>query len=145
AAIGWRRDWNRPMAYVLAVGVVAFVLHVVATGFGPQQSGALIGWVSVGLMAGFSLVVGAVGLVSTVRGSESAPDRLVMVGAMVLLLAATDLSVLWNSQVPFPGPAVLDRVLTVLTYAVALGVLIAGLRLVRVGKAARAQLDSAGS
>lgn len=143
AALGWRRDWHRPMAYVLAVGIVAFVLHVVGTGFEPQQSGIVVGWVSVALVAGFSMVVGAVGLISTVYRRESAPDRLVTVGAMVLLLAATDLTGLWNSQLPFPGPAVLDRVLTVLTYGVALGVIVAGLRLVRVAKAARAALESA--
>jgi hypothetical protein len=50
---------------------------------------------------------------------------------MVLLLAATDISVLWNSQLPFAGPAVLDRALTAITYATALGLLVAGGRLVR--------------
>ena len=90
AAIGWRRNWHRPMAYVVATATLAFVLHVLGTGFAPQQSGPVVGSVSVVLVAGFSVVIGAIGLLSTVRRSESAPDRLVVVGATVLLLAATD-------------------------------------------------------
>ena len=53
------------------------------------------------------MVIGAVAVHSTLRRSESAPDRVITVGIMVLLLAATDISVLWNSQLPFAGPAVL--------------------------------------
>lgn len=137
AAIGWRRDWHRPMAAAVAVGILAFVAHVLGTGFIPQQSGPVFGWIGVGAISAFSLLIGAVTVVSTLRRSESAPDRLVTVAAMVLLLAATDLSVLWYSQLPFPGPAGLDRGLTVLAYASAVGVLIAGLRLVRVARAMR--------
>ncbi|MGB7795586.1 MAG: hypothetical protein WBL53_04880, partial [Pseudonocardiaceae bacterium] len=132
AAIGRRRNWHRPMAYVVAAVILAFVLHVLGTGFAPQQSGPVVGWFSVVLVAGFSVVIGTVGLVSTVRRSESAPDRLVVLGAMVLLLAAADLTGLWNSQLPFPGPAVLDRALTVVTYGIALGLIVAGVHLVRV-------------
>ena len=83
AAIGWRRNWHRPMAYVVATATLAFVLHVLGTAFAPQQSGPVVGWVSVALVAGFSVVIGAIGLLSTVRRSESAPDRLVVVGATV--------------------------------------------------------------
>jgi hypothetical protein len=135
--LGRRRDWHRPMAAVVVVGIVAFVAHVLGTGFLPQQSGPVFGWIGVGGMSAFSLVIGAVTVVSTLRRSEAAPDRLVTVGAMVLLLAATDISVLWYSQLPFPGPAALDRALTVLAYASAIGVLIVGIRLVRVARSAR--------
>jgi hypothetical protein len=131
AAIGWMRSWHRPMAAVIGVGILAFVLHLLGTGFAPQQNGPVFGWVGVGAVGAFSLLIGGVAVVSTLRGSESAPDRVVTVGIMVLLLAATDISVLWNSQLPFAGPAVLDRGLTVLTYAAALGLLVGGARLVR--------------
>jgi hypothetical protein len=131
AAIGWMRSWHRPMAAVIGVGILAFVLHLLGTGFAPQQNGPVLGWVGVGAVGAFSLLIGGVAVVSTLRRSESAPDRVVTVGIMILLLAATDISVLWNSQLPFAGPAVLDRSLTVLTYAVALGLLVGGARLVR--------------
>jgi hypothetical protein len=131
AAIGWRRNWHRPMAAVIAGGILAFALHLLGTGFAPQQSGPLFGWIGVGAVAAFSILIGAVAVISTLRRSESAPDRVITVGIMVLLLAATDISVLWNSQLPFAGPAVLDRALTVLAYATALGLLVAGGRLVR--------------
>jgi hypothetical protein len=139
AAIGWMRDWHRPMAAVVAVGILAFVAHVLGTGFAPQQSGPLIGWVGVGLVVAFALLVGVVSTVSTLRRSESAPDRAVTVGAIILLLAATDISVLWNSQLPFPGPGALDRGLTVIFYAAALGLIIAGIRLVRMVRSSRVQ------
>jgi hypothetical protein len=131
AAIGWMRSWHRPMAAVIGAGILAFVLHLLGTGFAPQQNGPVLGWVGVGAVGAFSLLIGGVAVVSTLRRSESAPDRVVTVGIMILLLAATDISVLWNSQLPFAGPAVLDRSLTVLTYAVALGLLVGGARLVR--------------
>ena len=137
ATIGWRRDWHRPMAAVIAGGILAFVLHLLGTGFAPQQGGPVFGWIGVGAVAAFSMLIGAVALISTLRRSESAPDRVITVGIMVLLLAATDISVLWNSQLPFAGPAVLDRALTAITYATALGLLVAGGRLVRERSLAR--------
>ena len=131
AAIGWRRNWHRPMAAVIAGGILAFVLHLLGTGFAPQQGGPVFGWIGVGAVGAFSMLIGAVAVISTLRRSESAPDRAITVGIMVLLLAATDISVLWNSQLPFAGPAVLDRALTAIAYATALGLLVAGGRLVR--------------
>ncbi|MGH4000601.1 MAG: hypothetical protein ACRDTJ_24415, partial [Pseudonocardiaceae bacterium] len=137
AAIGWMRNWHRPMAAVVTAGILAFVLHLLGTAFIPQQGGQAFGWIGVGAVGAFSLLIGTVAVVSTVRRKQSAPDRLVTVGIMVLLLAATDISVLWNSQLPFAGPAVLDRFLTVLTYATALGLLVAGVRLVRQARSER--------
>ncbi|MGH3985587.1 MAG: hypothetical protein ACRDST_23625 [Pseudonocardiaceae bacterium] len=137
AAIGWRRNWHRPMAAVIAGGILAFVLHLLGTGFAPQQGGPVFGWIGVGAVGAFSMLIGAVAVLSTVRRSESAPDRVITVGIMVLLLAATDISVLWNSQLPFAGPAVLDRGLTAITYATALGLLVAGGRLVHERSLAR--------
>lgn len=131
STLGWVRNWHRPMAAVVATGILAFGLHLLGTGLAPQQSGPVLGWVGIGAVSAFALVIGAVTVVSTLRRRESAPDRVVTTGIMVLLLAATDISVLWNSQLPFAGPAVLDRGLTVLTYATALGLLVAGVRLVR--------------
>ena len=58
---------------------------------------------------------------------------------MVLILAATDITVLWNSQLPFAGPAALDRGLIMLAYAIALGLIVAGVRLVRVARSPGAQ------
>jgi hypothetical protein len=130
SAISWKQNWHRPMAAAIAGGILAFVLHLLGTGFAPQQGGPVFGWIGVGAVAAFSMLIGAVSVLSTVRRSESAPDRVITVGFMVLLLAATDISVLWNSQLPFAGPAVLDRALTVITYATALGLLVAGARLV---------------
>lgn len=137
ATIGWRRNWRRPMAAVIAGGILAFVLHLMGTGFAPQQGGPFFGWIGVGAVGAFSMLIGTVAVLSTLRGSESAPDRVITVGIMVLLLAATDISVLWNSQLPFAGPPVLDRALTAITYATALGLLVAGGRLVRERSLAR--------
>lgn len=131
AAISWMQDWQRPMAAVVAAGTLAFVVHVVGTGFAPQQGGPLFGWIGVAAVAAFSLVVGAVTVVSALRRSETAASRIITAGIVVLLLAFTDISVIWNSQLPFAGPAVLDRGLVVLAYATALGLFIAGARLTR--------------
>jgi hypothetical protein len=131
AAIGWLRNWHRPMAAVVVVGVLAFALHLLGTGFTPQENGPVLGWIGVGAVGAFTLLVGAVTVVSTLRRSQAAAVRVVTAGAVIVLLAATDISVLWYSQLPFAGPAMLDRGLTVLTYATALGLLIAGLRLTR--------------
>jgi hypothetical protein len=128
------------MAAVVGVGMLAFVVHVLGTGFMPQQNGRVFGWIGVSAICAFSLLIGTITVVSTVRRSAAAPDRLVTFGAMVLLLAATDISVLWYSQVPFPGPALLDRALTVLTYASALGVFLGGLRLVRAARSMQLHL-----
>ncbi len=137
AAIGWMRNWHRPMAAVVTAGILAFVLHLLGTAFIPQQGGQAFGWIGVGAVGAFSLLIGTVAVVSTVRRKQSAPDRLVTVGIMILLLAATDISVLWNSQLPFAGPAALDRGLTVLTYATALGLLVGGVHLVRQARSGR--------
>ncbi|MDT7712852.1 MAG: hypothetical protein QOG46_1541 [Pseudonocardiales bacterium] len=141
ATIGWMRNWHRPMAAVVTAGILAFALHVLGTGFAPQQNGPVFGWVGVGLVTGFALLVGAVSAVSALRGSESAPDRAVTAGGIVLILAAADISVLWNSQLPFPGPGGLDRGLTVISYAAAIGLIIAGARLVRLARSRRTQVE----
>ncbi len=145
SAVGWMRNWHRPMAAVVATGILAFGLHLLGTGLAPQQSGPLLGWVGIGAVGAFALVIGAVTVVSTLRRRVTAPDRVVTTGIMVLLLAATDISVLWNSQLPFAGPAVLDRGLTVLTYAVAVGLLVAGVRLVRQARQATSDTATASS
>jgi hypothetical protein len=85
-------------------------------------------------------------VISTLRRTEAAAARVITAGTLLVLLAATDISVLWYSQLPFAGPAVLDRGLTVLTYATALGLLIAGVRLVRERKSDTTEsLDTTGS
>ncbi|MGH4025160.1 MAG: hypothetical protein ACRDRV_11335 [Pseudonocardiaceae bacterium] len=145
SALGWVRNWRRSMAAVVTVGVLAFVLHLLGTGFAPQGNGALFAWIGIGAVGGFALLIGAVAVLSTVRGKASAPERIVMAGIMVLVLAATDITVLWNSQLPFGGPAALDRALTVLTYATALGMLVAGVRLVRRQRQASAEAGAAGT
>ena len=131
SALGWVRNWRPAMASVVTVGVLAFVVHLLGTGFAPQESGAVFAWIGIAAVGGFALLIGAVAVLSTVRGKASAPERIVTTGIMVLVLAATDITVLWNSQLPFAGPAVLDRALTVLAYAAALGMLVAGVRLLR--------------
>lgn len=135
-ALGWKRDWYRPIAVVIGAGILSFSLHVLATAFAPQQNGLVVGWVSVGLLAGFAVVAGIVSVVSALRRSDATADRAVVTGAVILLLSATDISVLWNSELPFPGPAFLDRVLTVISYAAGLGLIVAGVRRVRAAKAA---------
>lgn len=131
AALGWMRDWYRPMAAVVAVGVAAFVLHLLGTGFAPQQNGPLFTWIGIAAVGAFALLIGLVTVLSVLRRRRTAPDRVITTGLMVLLLAATDLSVLWNAELPFGGPEVLDRGLTTITYAVAFGLLLGGLRLTR--------------
>lgn len=135
AALGWMRDWYRPMAAVVAVGVAAFVLHLIGTGFAPQQSGPLFTWIGIAAVGAFALLIGLVTVLSVLRRRRTAPDRVITTGLMVLLLAATDLSVLWNAELPFGGPEVLDRGLTMITYAVAFGVLAGGVHLARQARA----------
>lgn len=143
AAVGWMRNWHRPMAAIVAAGILAFVLHLLGTGFAPQQGGPVFGWIGVGAVGAFSLLAGGVTVVSTLRRRETAAARVITTGTMILLLAATDISVLWYSQLPFAGPPVLDRVLTVLTYATALGLLVAGARLARAAKSEAIQSGGA--
>jgi hypothetical protein len=146
AALGWMRNWHRPLAAVVAAGIFAFVLHLIGTGFAPQQGGPVFGWVGVGAVGAFSLLVGGVTVVSTLHRKETAAARVITTGTMILLLAATDISVLWYSQLPFAGPEVLDRGLTVLTYATALGLFVAGARLTREAKSeATESSDTTGS
>lgn len=129
SALGWVRNWRGPMVAVVTVGILAFALHLLGTGFAPQQNGAVFAWIGVGAVGAFAFLIGGVTVLSTVRGRTVAPERVITTGIMVLVLAATDITVLWNSQLPFAGPAALDRALTVLTYATALGMLVAGVRL----------------
>lgn len=145
SALGWVRNWRRPMVAVVTVGILAFVLHLVGTGFAPQETGPVFAWAGIGAVGGFALLIGAVTVLSTVRGKASAPERIVTTGIMVLVLAATDITVLWNSQLPFGGPAALDRALTLLTYAVALGMLLAGVRLARRERQASADAVAPGT
>ena len=145
AALGWVRNWRRSMAAVVTAGVLAFVAHLVGTGFAPQENGAVFAWIGIAAVGGFALLIGTVAVLSTLRGMTSAPERVVMAGIMVLVLAATDITVLWNSQLPFGGPAALDRVLTLLTYAAALGMLVAGVRLVRRERQASADAIASGA
>ncbi|HEX2299797.1 MAG TPA: hypothetical protein VHH34_14995 [Pseudonocardiaceae bacterium] len=145
SALGWVRNWRRTMAAVVTAGVLAFVAHLVGTGFAPQENGAVFAWVGIAAVGGFALLIGAVAVQSTLRGKAAAPERVVMAGIMVLILAATDITVLWNSQLPFGGPPALDRVLTVLTYAAALGMLVAGLRLVGRQRQAGAEAVESGA
>jgi hypothetical protein len=135
-ALGRRRDWHRPIAVVIGVGILSFSLHVLGTALAPQQYGRVVAWVSVGLLAGFAVVVGVVSVVSALRRSAATSDRAVVTGAIILLLAATDISVLWNSELPFGGPAFLDRALTVIFYGAGLGLIVAGVRRVRAARAA---------
>jgi hypothetical protein len=91
------------------------------------------------VLGAFCLLVAGVTVLSTLRGTELAASRLPMMAVTLLLLAGTDLSGLWSSQLPFAGPAVLDRGLLVVIYGVALGLLVAGVRLARApGPAGRA-------
>jgi hypothetical protein len=135
AAIGWRRDWYRPIAGATTVGVLAFVIHLIGTGFTPQQNGPVFGWIGVGAVGAFCLIIGTITVVSAARKRDAAAARVITTGTMVLLLAFTDITALWNSQLPFAGPASLDRALTVLAYGTALGLFIAGLRLTRAAAA----------
>lgn len=136
SALGWVRNWRGPMVAVVTLGILAFTLHLLGTGFTPQENGALYAWIGIGAVGAFALLIGLVTVLSTVRGRTSAPERVITTGIMVLILAATDITVLWNSQLPFAGPAALDRALTVLTYGTALGMLVAGVRLSRLARQA---------
>ena len=139
AALGWISGWHRPVSAVIVAGVVAFGLHMVGSGTAPQPGGSFSGWVVIAVLGAFCLLVAGVTVLSTLRGTELAASRLPMMAVTLLLLAGTDLSGLWNSQLPFAGPAVLDRGLLVVIYGIALGLLVAGVRLARApGPAGRA-------
>ncbi len=137
AALGWVRDWHRPVAAVIVAGVVAFGVHLVGSGAAPQPGGPSSGWTIIAVLGAFCLLVAGVTVLTTLRGTELAASRLPMMAVTLLLLAGTDISGLWNSQLPFAGPAVLDRGLLVVIYGVALGLLVAGVRLARVPGPAR--------
>ena len=137
AALGRVRDWHRPVAAVIVAGVLAFGVHMLGSGAAPQPGGPFSGWVVIAVLGAFCLLVAGVTVVSTLRGTELAASRLPMMAVTLLLLAGTDISGLWNSQLPFAGPAVLDRVLLVVIYGVALGLLVAGVRLARAPSPAR--------
>lgn len=131
AALGWVHGWHRPVSAVIVAGVVAFGVHMGGSGAAPQPGGSFSGWVVIAVLGAFCLLVAGVTVLSTLRGTELAASRLPMMAATLLLLAGTDLSGLWNSQLPFAGPAVLDRGLLVVIYGIALGLLVAGVRLAR--------------
>lgn len=136
AALGWSRAWHRPVAAVIVLGCAAFELHLLGTGLAPQQSAGITGWAGVAAVGAFAAVISAVTVLSIARRARLAADRVITTGIMVLLLAATDISALWNSQLPFAGPAALDRGLVVATYATALGLLVAGIRQNRLARRA---------
>jgi len=131
AALGWVRGWHRPVSAVTVAGVVAFGVHMLGSGAAPQPGGSSSGWVVIAVLGTFCLLVAGVTVLSTLRRTELAASRLPMMAVTLLLLAGTDISGLWNSRLPFAGPAVLDRGLLVVIYGVALGLLVAGVRLAR--------------
>ncbi len=129
ATLGWVRDWHRPLAVVTVTAVVAFIAHMIGAGLAPQPGGPVAGWVVIALLGAFCLLVAGVTVVSTLRRTELAASRLPMAAVTLVLLAGSDISGLWNSQLPFTGPELLDRGLLVLVYGIALGMLVAGVRL----------------
>lgn len=131
AALGWRREWHRPVAAVAVAGVVAYGLSMVGTGVTPQPGGPLSGWVVIAVLGAFVLLVAVITVVSTLRESELAAARLPMMAVTLLLVAGSDIAGLWNAVLPFAGPEALDRGLLVATYGIALGLLVAGIRLAR--------------
>lgn len=131
AALGWRRDWYRPVAAATVAGVLAYGASMVGTGATPQPGGSLSGWVVIAVLGGFCLLVTAITVGSTLLRSELAGSRLPMMAVTLLLVAGSDITGLWNAQLPFAGPAALDRGLLVVSYGVALGLLVAGVRLAR--------------
>lgn len=131
AALSWVRAWHRPMAAVILVAAAAFIGHMIGAGASPHPSGALAGWVAIALLGGFCVLVAAIVVGSTLRRSELAASRLPILAVVLLLVQAGDISGLWNARLPFAGPDVLDRVLLVVTYGVALGLLVAAIRLAR--------------
>ena len=137
ARLGRVRGWHRPVAAATVAGVLAFGVHMLGSGAAPQPGGPFSGWVVIAVLGAFCLLVAGVTVVSTLRGTELAASRLPMMAVTLLLLAGTDISGLWNSQLPFAGPAVLDRGLLVVIYGVALGLLVAGVRLARPPRPAR--------
>lgn len=129
AALGWRRDWHRPVAAATVAGVMVYGLSMAGAGAIPQPSGPLSGWGIIAVLGAFCLLVAGVTVISTLRRSELAASRLPMIAVTLLLVAGSDITGLWNAQLPFAGPEVLGRGLLVVTYGVALGLLVAGVRL----------------
>lgn len=142
AALGWRRDWHRPMAAATVAGVVAYGVSMVGTGVTPQPGGPTSGWVVIALLGGFCLLVAAITVVSTLRRSELAASRLPMMAVVLLLVAGSDITALWSAALPFAGPAVIDRALLVVSYGVAFGLLVAGVRLARLSAPAGGPVES---
>ncbi len=131
AALGWKRDWHRPTAAVTVAAVVAFAGSMVGNAVTPQPAGAVTGWAVVAVLGAFLLLVAALTVVSTLRKDELAPSRLPMMAVTLLLLAGSDITGLWRAELAFAGPELLERGLIVAVYGIALGLLVAGVRLVR--------------
>lgn len=68
-----------------------------------------------------------VAVLVALRRRPSAAFLAVLVGLMLVLAGAADLSSFWYSQLPFDGPAYLDRGLVALTFGGGLGLVVAGL------------------
>ncbi|MPZ64794.1 MAG: hypothetical protein GEU83_04505 [Pseudonocardiaceae bacterium] len=123
---------------------MAYGLSMLGTGATPQPNGPLSGWVVIAVLGRFLLLVAIITVVSTLRRSELAPARLPMMAITLVLLAGPDITGLWSSQLPFAGPAVLDRGLLVVSYGVALALLVSFLGLGLLWRTSRLRGGAAG-
>lgn len=132
AALGWLSRPYRPAAVALALGGAANAAHLVVGALGPHKGSAVSAWgaaLGLGLLC-WPLVV--VGVVAALRRGEHADFALAVAGAVLAVVTGPgDLGVLWHSQLPFPGPPALERALVVTAFGAGIGLVAAGIRMLR--------------
>ncbi|MQA88171.1 MAG: hypothetical protein GEV03_27010 [Streptosporangiales bacterium] len=134
AAIGWLRGRSRPLPTLGALAAAAgaaYVAHVAGATAVPQPTGRWGVWVSAGGTAAIGAVLTGYAAIAAWRRRESAPFIIAMAGGVLVVLTGSDAAVFWNSQLAFAGPAWLERVLVAATVGPALGLVIAGINLIR--------------
>lgn len=131
AAVGWLRGWRRPSVALAAAVGTGYAAHVLGAAAAPQPTGPWGVWISAGATAALGAALTGLAAVTVWRRRESAPFVVTMAGAVLVVLAGSDVAVFWNSQLAFAGPDWLERALVVTTVGPALGLVIAGINLIR--------------
>lgn len=130
--LGWLSRPYRPAALVLGAGGAANAAHLIVGALGPHGGSAVSAWGAALGLGALCWPLVAVGVVSAWRRGEHAGFAVAVAGAVLAVVTGPgDLSVLWHSQLPFPGPPALERALVVVAFGTGVGVVVAGIRILR--------------
>ncbi len=132
AGLGWLSRPYWVAVPVLALGGAANAAHLIVGALGPHPGSAAAVWGSALGMGALCWPIVVVGVVSASRGGEHAGFAVAIAGAVLAVMTGPgDAAVLWHSQLPFPGPPALERVLVVAAFGIGAGLTVAGIRLLR--------------